>query len=82
MLEYLPPFFPRVLRVFSLPPALCNLWEGQSLPTEGKQLPVTHICLVDLSILINWTNPFPILWVVGVLFIFSLFQIDIPVSKQ
>ena len=28
----------------------------------------THICLVDRSILINWTNPFPILGVSGVLF--------------
>ena len=42
----------------------------------------THICLVDPSILINWTSPFPILGVAGVLFHFILFLIEIPVSKQ
>ena len=31
---------------------------------------LTHICLVDPSILINWTSPFPILGVSGVLFHF------------
>ena len=29
---------------------------------------LTHICPVDVSILINSTSPFPILWVSGVLF--------------
>ena len=43
---------------------------------------LTHICLVDYAILINWTSPFPILGVSGVLFHFFLFRIDIPVSKQ
>ena len=28
---------------------------------------LTHICLVDPSILINWTSPFPILGVSGAL---------------
>ena len=31
---------------------------------------LTHICLVDRSILINWMSPFPILGVSGVLFHF------------
>ena len=31
---------------------------------------LTHICLVDSSILINWMSPFPILGVSGVLFHF------------
>ena len=31
---------------------------------------LTHICLVDMSILINWTSPFPILELSGVLFHF------------
>ena len=31
---------------------------------------LTNICFVDLSILISWTNPFPILGVSGVLFHF------------
>ena len=64
---------------------------------DKKNLYLTHICLVELSILINWTSPFPILGrlvhpyqldepisnfrVSGVLF-FILFWIDIPVSKQ
>ena len=34
---------------------------------------LTHFCLVDPSILTNWTSPFPI---------FILFGINIPVSKQ
>ena len=29
---------------------------------------ITHICLVDPSILISWTSPYPILGVSGVLF--------------
>ena len=44
---------------------------------------LTHICLVDPSILINWMSPFLILGESGVLFFFFiLFRIDIPVSKQ
>ena len=36
---------------------------------------LTHICLVDLFILINWKSPFPILGVAGVLFHFySIFD--------
>ena len=31
---------------------------------------LTHICQVDFSILINWTSPFPVLGVSGVLFHF------------
>ena len=31
---------------------------------------LTQICLMDLSILINWTSPFPILGAPGVLFHF------------
>ena len=34
------------------------------------QVPFTHICPVDLSILINWNGPFPIFRVSGVLFHF------------
>ena len=37
-------------------------------------------CPVDLSILINWMHPFPLLGVSGV--IFNVFGIEIPVSKQ
>ena len=43
---------------------------------------LTHICRVDPSILINWTSPFLILGVSGVLYFFILFRIEIPVSKQ
>ena len=43
---------------------------------------LTHICLVDPSILINRTCLVPILWVAGVHFHFILFQTDIPVCKQ
>ena len=43
---------------------------------------LTHICLVDSSILINWMSPFPILWMLVSFFIFIIFSIDIPVSKQ
>ena len=36
---------------------------------------LTHICLVDFPILINWASPFTILWVSGVLFNFcSIFN--------
>ena len=35
-----------------------------------KSTGLTHICLVDFSILINWTSPFPILAVFGVRFHF------------
>ena len=52
---------------------------GQPRPLRH---PLTHICLVDPSILNNWTSLFLILGVSGVLFIFILFQIDIPVSNQ
>ena len=41
---------------------------------------LTHICLVEPSIFINWTSPFQILVLPGVLFHF--YSIDIPVSKQ
>ena len=41
---------------------------------------LTHICLVDPSILINWTSPFPIVGCLVYVFICILFQIDIPVS--
>ena len=33
---------------------------------------LTHICPVDYSILINWSSPFPILGVAGVIFHFYL----------
>ena len=46
-------------------------------PTE-----LTHICLVDFSILIIWTSSFLIIGVSGVLFSFILFLIDIHISKQ
>ena len=45
-----------------------------SLPQVSSRLVfLTHICLVDLSI--NWTSPFPILGVSGVLFHTCLFSI-------
>ena len=47
-----------------------------------KSSTLIRICQVDPSILMNWTGPFPILGVSGVFFIFILFRIDIPVSKQ
>ena len=38
--------------------------------TSGKlYLKLTHICLMDFPILINWTSPFRILGVSGVLFL-------------
>ena len=37
---------------------------------QGRGKCLTHICLVDPSILINWTSPFPILRVSGVPFHF------------
>ena len=44
---------------------------------------LTHNCLVDPSILINWTSPFPIFGMYGVPFsFFILFQIETPVSNQ
>ena len=39
----------------------------RQLVLDGK---LTHICLVELSILMNWTSSFPILGVSGVLFHF------------
>ena len=49
-----------------------------SIPLEQGSLVkiLTHICLVDPSILITWTISFPIC------FIFILFKIEIPVGKQ
>ena len=38
--------------------------------SERERRRLTHICLVDPSILINWMSPFPILGVSGVLFHF------------
>ena len=38
-----------------------------------KKIHLTHICLVDPSIHINWTSPFPILGVPGVLFSFLFY---------
>ena len=43
---------------------------------------LTHICLVDSSILINWTSPFPILGVSGILLNFHFILIEIHVIKQ
>ena len=44
---------------------------------------LTHICLVDLSILINWTSPFPNLGESGVLFfIFILFGTEILLANS
>ena len=47
-----------------------------------------HICLVDPSILINWTSPFPILRMSEFkgcpmyFFVFILFRMDIPVNNE
>ena len=38
------------------------------------QFVLTHICLVDYSILINWRSPFPSYGVSGVLFHLSIFD--------
>ena len=54
-----------------------NFW---IFTVDGTDL--THICLVDFSIHINWTSPFLILGVSGVLFHFYSIPKDIPVSKQ
>ena len=44
---------------------------------------LTHICLVDFPILFNWTIPFPILGLSGVLFhVHFIFFIELHVSKQ
>ena len=43
---------------------------------------LTHICQMDLSILIIWMSPSRILGLSGVLFYFILFRIDIRDSKQ
>ena len=43
---------------------------------------LTHICLVDPSILIKWTSLLPVLGVSGVLFHFYFILIEIHVSKQ
>ena len=49
----------------------------------GDSVPclLTHIHTEDLPIRFNWTRPFPNLVVSDVLFIFILFQIEIPISK-
>ena len=43
---------------------------------------LTHVCVVDASILINWKSPFPILGMSGYFVNFILFLQDFPVSKQ
>ena len=43
---------------------------------------LTHICLEDFSILIDWTSPFPVLRVSVELFHFNLFFMEIPVIEQ
>ena len=65
-----------------------SLWQNDwhLLPPGGCicvfEGPLNHIWLVDFSILIQWTSPFPVLRVSGVLFHFISFRIEIPVSKQ
>ena len=52
---------------------ILNSWAYEisyEMTTYVRPSILTHICLVDLSILINWMVPFPILWVSGVLFHF------------
>ena len=51
---------------------------AHNLPSSCKSR-LTHIFLVDLSILINWTGPFPISGACSVLFI--LFWTEIHLSK-
>ena len=43
---------------------------------------LTLICLVDFSIFITWTSPFPVLGVSGVWFHFYSILIEISVIKQ
>ena len=47
-----------------------DIEEKKNTNTGVQRTPLTHICLVDSSILINWTSPFPILGVSGTLFSF------------
>ena len=50
--------------------------------SHGENRILIHICLVDLSVLINWTSSFPIVGVSGVLFHFYfIFEKKNPVSK-
>ena len=58
------------------------IWKTKPFWATLNNAKLTHNCLVDPSILINWTSPFPILGVSGVIFHFILFRIEIPVSKQ
>ena len=44
---------------------------GHVLGHVSQENSLTHICVVDPSILINWNSPFPILGVSGVLFHFN-----------
>ena len=60
----------------TLPPGypIYEVYNHQKCPTNPKEFcfveVLTHVCLVDQSILINRTSPFPILGVSGVLFHF------------
>ena len=56
---------------------LKQMWNPQIINLVSLFL--THICLVDPSILINWKSPFPILGVSGVLFYFYSIS-NIPVK--
>ena len=48
----------------------------------SQDFKLTHICLVDLSTLINWTSPFPMLGVSVYISFLFYFLIEIRVSEQ
>ena len=58
-------------------PVYCTI-----LPLLLQVRVLTLKCLVDSSILTNWTRPFQILGISGVRFFVFVFRICIPVSKQ
>ena len=60
-----------------------------ALPTESLkgslillQRRLTHLCRMYFAIRINWKSPFPILGLLGGIFIFIQILIELSVSKQ
>ena len=63
------PLMPRLIWVFAGRTSICWFCNVVAhIEIKIILLSLTHICLVDPSILINWTSQFPILGVSGVLF--------------
>ena len=61
---------------FIMWPWINNITPDKQTRWVGIRWYLTHICLVDPSILINWKSPFPILGVSGVRFSF-LFHFEL-----